>query len=53
MVHIKKVPIPIRFMEMTGFEAYEQFKAKHSTVIVSKSTFNSLRPRQVYITFFI
>ncbi|CAF0842640.1 unnamed protein product [Adineta steineri] len=47
VIHIKKVPFPVQFMEMTGREAYQQFKSEYPNVVVGKSSFNSLRPRQV------
>lgn len=40
-------PTPIRFMVMTIGEAYEQFIIDNPTIIISRSKFFSLRPKNV------
>ncbi|CAF3416750.1 unnamed protein product [Rotaria socialis] len=45
---INKQPVPVQFMGMTVLDAYRIFNEKHSDA-VARSTFNSLRPRDVKI----
>ena len=45
---INKQPVPVRFMEMTVLDAYRLFNERHPGAI-ARSTFNSLRPREVKI----
>ncbi|CAF3614030.1 unnamed protein product [Rotaria socialis] len=45
---INKQPVPVRFMEMTVLDAYRIFNERQSDA-VARSTFNSLRPREVKI----
>ena len=45
---INKQPVPIRFMEMTVLDAYQLFNERHPRAI-ARSTFHSLRPREVKI----
>jgi len=53
VIHIKKQPIPIRYMSMTVGQAYMLFLKKltdkNSLDFVSKTTFYSLKPRWVKI----
>lgn len=49
IIHIKKIAVPVRFMEITIREAFRQFQLDHPAVEVGKSSFYSLRPRQVKI----
>jgi hypothetical protein len=44
---IKNELVPVRFLEMTIREALRKFYDDHLTVQVAKSSFHSLRPRQV------
>jgi hypothetical protein len=45
---INKQPVAVRFMEMTVLDAYRLFNERHPAAI-ARSTFNSLRPREVKI----
>lgn len=45
---INKQRVPVRFMEMTVLDAYRIFNERHPGAI-ARSTFNSLRPREVKI----
>jgi hypothetical protein len=49
VIHIKKIAVPVRFMEITIREAVRQFQLDCPTVEIGKSSFYSLRPRQVKI----
>ena len=46
---INKRPVPVRFMEMTVLDAYRIFNERHPGD-VARSTFYSLRPREVKIS---
>ncbi|CAF4079006.1 unnamed protein product, partial [Rotaria sordida] len=47
VIHINKVPVPVRFMEITGREAFQQFISQNPTTNIGKSSFYALRPRQI------
>jgi len=47
VIQIKNQPIPVRFMEMTIREALRKFYDDYPTIKVGKSSFHTLRPRQV------
>jgi hypothetical protein len=53
VIHVKKQPVPIRFMNMTVGQAYSLFLKKltdaNSSESVSKTVFYSLRPKWVKI----
>ncbi|CAF2747777.1 unnamed protein product [Rotaria sp. Silwood2] len=46
IIHINKVPVPVRFMEISGREAFRQLIDQNPTATVGKSSFYALRPRQ-------
>lgn len=50
VLKIKGELVPVRFMEMSIREAVRKFYEDNPTVNIGKSTFYSLRPRQVKIT---
>ncbi|CAF4999376.1 unnamed protein product [Rotaria sp. Silwood1] len=47
IIHINKAPIPVRFMEITGREAFQQFIIDNPSIVIGKSSFYALKPRQV------
>jgi hypothetical protein len=47
VIHINKQPIPVRFLEMTGREAYQQFINENPNIDISRSSFYALKPREV------
>jgi hypothetical protein len=48
VIHIKKKPVTVRFMETTLLDAFREFN-KRNPGVVGRSTFYSLRPRNVKI----
>ena len=49
VIQIRKIAVPVRFMEITIREAFRQFQLDYPMVEIGKSSFHSLRPRQVKI----
>jgi hypothetical protein len=47
VIKIKNELVPVRFMEMTVYEALRKFYDDYPMIKVGKSSFDSLRPRQV------
>jgi hypothetical protein len=47
VIHINKQPIPVRFLEMTGREAYQHFINENPNIDISRASFYALRPREV------
>lgn len=50
VIYINKEPTPIRYLEITGREAFEQFIYQHPHISIGRSSFYALRPRQIKIT---
>lgn len=50
IIHMNKVPVPVRFMEITISEAFRTFIDENPSVDIGKSSFYALRPRQVKCT---
>ena len=48
VIHIIKKPVTVRFMETTLLDAFREFN-KRNPGVVGRSTFDSLRPRNVKI----
>lgn len=47
MIQINRMPVPVRFMQMSVGEAHQQFLADFPMMLIGKSSFYALRPRQV------
>ncbi|CAF1204282.1 unnamed protein product [Rotaria sordida] len=47
VIQINKVPVPVRFMKITGREAFQQFISQNLTIDIGKSSFYALRQRQI------
>ena len=47
VIHINKMPVPVRFMEITGREAFQKFINENPSIAIGKSSFYALKPRQV------
>ncbi|CAF3300606.1 unnamed protein product [Rotaria sp. Silwood2] len=47
IIHINKLPVSVRFMEITIREAYQAFILQNPAVNIGKSSFYALRPREV------
>ena len=47
VIHINKMPVPVRFMEITGREAFQKFANENPSIAIGQASFYPLKPRQV------
>ena len=47
VIHTNKIPVPVRFMEITGREAFQKFVNENPSIVIGKSSFYALKPKQV------